>query len=129
MIERVKEITDKITMTIFGQLLGLRVERDNQDPEKGRVFLQVTYSCTCRRTGALEQWNGRKWYLSKFMTDDEIIKTAYAAFEATVKHEIMEGFKVDGVVLFNPHVDYRELLKISDREVKRLKQLNDSTEV
>lgn len=53
------------------------------------------------------------------MTNDEIIKTAYCAAEAAVKHEIMEGFKVDGVILFNPHVDFEELLKISHLEVKR----------
>lgn len=53
------------------------------------------------------------------MTADEIVKTVYAAFEAAIKHEVMEGFKVDGIVLFNPHVDFEELLKISHKEIQR----------
>lgn len=65
------------------------------------------------------EWSGRKWYLSDYMTSDEIIKTCYVAFEAAVKHEIMEGFKVGGIVLFNPHTQYTELLKISHLEIQR----------
>jgi hypothetical protein len=53
------------------------------------------------------------------MTDDEIIKTSYGAFKAAVEHEVMEGFKVDGIILFNPHVNFEELLKISHKEIKR----------
>lgn len=39
--------------------------------------------------------------------------------EKAVIHEVMEGFTVDGKVLFNPHVNFEELLTISDREVTR----------
>jgi hypothetical protein len=53
------------------------------------------------------------------MTDDEVVKTAYVAFEAAVKHEILEGFKVDGKILFNPHVNFEALLTVSDKEVFR----------
>lgn len=56
------------------------------------------------------------------MKDDEIVKRAYVACEAAVRHEIMEGFKVDGIVLFNPHVNFEELLKVSHMEVKREQQ-------
>ena len=59
------------------------------------------------------------------MTDDEVVKTAYAAFKAAVEHEVMEGFKVDGQVLFNPHTPYEELLKVSNIEVKRKPSLSD----
>jgi hypothetical protein len=53
------------------------------------------------------------------MSDDEIVKTCFTALEQAIKHEVMEGFKVDGIVLFNPHVNYTELLKISNREITR----------
>lgn len=53
------------------------------------------------------------------MTDDEVVKTAYCAFEAAVKHEVMEGFKVDGKILFNPHMNFEALLSISDKEIYR----------
>jgi hypothetical protein len=31
----------------------------------------------------------------------------------------MEGFKVDNIILFNPHINFEELLKISDKEITR----------
>jgi hypothetical protein len=36
-----------------------------------------------------------------------------------VEHEIMEAFKVDGKILFNPHVNYLDLLDVSHKEVSR----------
>ena len=118
MLKRVKAITERITMSCLGVEHKLRVEHDNEF-ENGRVFLQVVYSAPCTKTGNNEEWKGRKWYLSKHMTDDEIVKTAYVAFESCVKHEIMENFKMDGVILFNPHVSFEELLKVSHKEVAR----------
>lgn len=118
MLNRVTEITNRITMSCFGAEFKLRVEKDNEF-DNGRVFLQVTYKAPCTKTNELSEWHGRKWYLSKHMTNDEIVKTAYVAFESCVKHEIMEGFKVDGIILFNPHVNFEELLKVSHKEVKR----------
>jgi hypothetical protein len=119
MIERVKLIAEKITMSLFGQELRLTVAYDKIHGIAGRIFLQVTYDAPCTKSGELQNWNGRKWYLSGYMTDDEIVKTAYCAFEAAVKHEIMEGFKFDGIIVFNPHINYLELLKISHKEIKR----------
>lgn len=117
---RIKEqLISRISLSCFGTEFKIRVEHDNEF-ENGRIFLQVTYSANCNETGEFKEWHGRKYYLSKHMTDDEIVKTAYTAFESCVKHEIMEGFKVDGVVLFNPHTDFEQLLKISHKQVKRI---------
>ena len=118
MIKHVKDITARISLSAFGTDFSLRVEHDNQNPA-GRIFLQVIYHAPCTKTGELQEWHGRKWYLSQHMTDDEIVKTAYAAFESAIKHEIMEGFKVDGIVLFNPHVNFEVLLAVSKQEVRR----------
>lgn len=121
MLNRVKQITQRITMSCLGVEHTLRVEHDNEF-KNGRVFLQVVYKAPCTKDGTLSEWKGRKWYLSQHMTDDEIVKTAYVAFESCVKHEIMENFKVDGVILFNPHISFEELLKVSHLEVQRNKQ-------
>lgn len=118
MLEKVKNLTSRITMSCFGTDFKLRVERDNEF-KNGRIFLQVVYGAPCTKTGEIQEWKGRKYYLSKHMTDDEIVKTAYVAFESCVKHEIMEGFKVDGIILFNPHINFEELLSISHLEVSR----------
>lgn len=115
----VRNIAQPITMDCLGISFGLRIERDVIDDRAGRIFLQVIYHAPCTKTGIVQEWRGRKWYLSGYMTADEIVKTAYAAFEATVKHEIMEGFKFDGQILFNPHVSFRALLSVSDMEVSR----------
>ena len=121
---KVLEVTNRISLEIFNKQMGLRVERDNKQL-MGRIFLQVIYYAHCRDTGKAQWWHGRKWYLSEHMTNDEIIKTAYAAFEAAVKHEVMEGFKVDGKVLFNPHVNFEELLKISHLQIQREPETKD----
>jgi len=118
MLTKIKTITQSISMNVFGNSFQMRVEHDNEF-ENGRVFLQVVYQAPCTKTGETKEWHGRKWYLSKHMTDDEIVKTCYAAFKATVEHEVMEGFKIGGVVLFNPHVDYQALLDCSANEVSR----------
>lgn len=118
-IQKVKAILERVSISIFMTDMRFRVEHDNQYRDTSRVFIQVVYDAPCVKTGLIKEWHGRKYYLSDFMTADEIIKTAYVAFESAVKHEIMEGFKVDRKVLFNPHVDFEELLKISDREINR----------
>jgi hypothetical protein len=122
MKRRVLSLLHRVTMSLMGQQFKLRVEYDCKDPLSGRLFIQVVYDAPCSKTGHADTWKGRKWQLSEHMTDDEIVKTMYAAFEAAVKHEILEGFKVDGRVLFNPHVNFEELLLISDKEVKREEQ-------
>jgi len=121
--EQVRDLCINIDMKCLGNdSFYLRIERDNEQPVDGRVFIQVNYSAPCIKTGELRQWSGRKWYLSRHMTQDEVIKTAFAAFKAAVEHEILEGFSVGGKLLFNPHVDFTELLSISQREVKRTEQ-------
>lgn len=118
MIAKIKQLLSRVTMSCFGADFKIRVEHDNEY-ENGRIFIQVTYDAPCTKTGEIKEWHGRKWYLSKHMTDDEVIKTTYCAFKAAVEHEIMEGFKLDNIILFNPHVNFEELLKVSNLEVKR----------
>jgi hypothetical protein len=116
-MEKVKKLCSFITMSLLGVNFNLIIEEDKK--YGGRVYLQIEYTCPCTKTGQDESWKGRKWYLSEHMTDDEVVKTAYTAFEAAVKHEVMEGFKFNSIILFNPHVNFRELLEISHKEVRR----------
>ena len=119
MRRRVILLKHRCSLSCLGVDFDIRVEPDCKNIESGRIFIQIVYDAVCSKTGKVETWHGRKWYLSEYMTDDEIIKTIYAAFEAAIKHEILEGFKVDGKILFNPHVNFEELLKISDLEIQR----------
>lgn len=119
----IKQTVKRLTLNLFGQSFKVLVEEDKV--YGGRIYLQISYMAPCTKTGIPEEWKGRKWYLSEFMTQDEVVKTAYAAFEAAVKHEVMEGFKVDDQVLFNPHTPFEEILKVSNKEIKRKPSLSD----
>lgn len=116
-LETIKALLQPITISLFGQKLYVTTDVDKLYGK--RVYLRVYYHSSCNKTGEIKMWEGRKWYLSPFMTDSEIVFTAYAAFEMAVKHEIMEGFKYDGNVLINPHIDFRKLLEVSPHEVER----------
>ena len=114
----IRSLCTRITLELFGKTFNIRVAQDLKS-SNGRTFIQIIYLEKCNKGGEEQEWRGRKWYLSEYMIADEIVKTVYAAFKATIEHEILEGMKVDGIILFNPHINFEELLKISHNEVKR----------
>lgn len=116
--EEIVDLCRSVDCSLAGVDFELMVLKDLKNP-KGRTFLQIWYDSPRSKTGKVGTRKGRKWYLSSHMIDDEIIKTCFAAFEAAVKHEILEGFRVANVIIFNPHLNYKELIKISHREVSR----------
>lgn len=126
-MDRVLELLERISAVCLGHTFTITAEYDKKYSMQtpfggdfyGRIYLQAHYTSTCTKTGKEGEWTGRKNYLSDYMTDDEIIKTAYVTFKQAVEHEIMEGFKVDDIILFNPHVNYNSLLKISNDEIGR----------
>lgn len=118
---RVKELISKISFKILGVDFIINANVDKLNPKNGRIYLQVNYIAPCTKTGEIQEWFGRKWYLSEYMTDDEIVKTGFAACKAAVEHEILEGYKVNEIILFNPHVNYENLLSISQYEIERIK--------
>ena len=121
--QRVMELIRTVSPVLFLNTFFWIMVRTDQvyrdENGEGRIYLQVEYRAKCNKTKELKSWKGRKWYLSEYMTDDEIIKTAWCAFEATIKHEAMESFKVNGQPLFNPHTPYDVLLTVSNKEIKR----------
>jgi hypothetical protein len=62
---------------------------------------------------------GRKWRVSPYMLDDEIVKTVWLAFEVAVKHELLEGFRFSGELVFNPHTPFSKFVEASRTEVFR----------
>lgn len=116
-LEKVRELTSHITFSVFEQKFYLSVLRDKKYGK--RIYLQWFYHAPCSKTGDIKEWRGGKHYLSSYMTDDEIVKRAWAAAQAVIHHEVMEAFKFDNVTIFNPHVDFRKLIEISPFEVTR----------
>jgi hypothetical protein len=117
--QSVRSLVNSLTAEVMGKHVLFRVERDVKRPKTGRVFIQCTYQSRCTVTKETRTWHGRKWYLSDHMTEDEIVKTCFAAFRATVDHEVMEGFKFDGRRIFNPHASWRALMAASSQQIYR----------
>ena|SRR6478609_9931979 len=74
----------------------------------------------------MEEQRCRKWYISRFSTPSEVIRTAYLAVVAAEAHERDENFLVDGVEIFNPHTNLFHLtsymLRAKDDVREPLKQ-------
>lgn len=119
-LKEVKQLVARISASVLEKSISFRVERDVQNPATGRIFIQCVYTAPCTVTQQLKEWHGRKWYLSDYMTDDEVVKTAYAAFKAAVEHEVMEGFTFDGQRVFNPHTPFQALMQSSKQEQFRI---------
>jgi len=54
-------------------------------------------------TGVIGRGRGREEIVRKGATISSVIKTAWLLVELMVRHELMEGFRFDGVRIFNPH--------------------------
>lgn len=67
---------------------------------------------TCNITGKPMGWRGRKWRLSPFMTDGEVVQTAFMAIMAANEHETREKFLYRGVTVFDPHYNIEKLVAL-----------------
>jgi hypothetical protein len=116
--QEVEDLISRVSIKIFEIDFNIHVLEDKK--YGNRLYIQGEYFAKCNKDPSLESyWYTRKYYLSDHMSSDEIIKTCYVCFEQAVKHEVMECFKVDNKILFNPHINFEELLKVSDKEISR----------
>lgn len=102
--DRVQELVNRIT---YRPNTGFRVLTKN-----GLVFLQHWQSIE----GEIQ--TGRKWYVSQYAVDSEIIQTALLATKVFEEHETRESFRFDGARIFNPHIDIK-----AQREASRTIQV------
>ena len=82
-------------------------------------YIQVQFKAPDTCTNQEADWNGRKWYVSKFATQDEVVLTCFKAVMTAVEHETREHFLFHGKAIFNPHPDVGMLLKLADQRVYR----------
>lgn len=101
-MESIKAIVDNISYNDW----TIRLDRyaDNGPP-----YVQILFMDKDRITGNLEQQRCRKWVLSFFMTDSEVVRTTFQAIQQAALHEVQEAFKYKGKRIFNPHMDYDAL--------------------
>ena len=69
---------------------------------------------------------GRKWYVSRFSTDGEVIQTALKAVLTALEHEARESFTYKGHAIFGPHFSIDALVRLA--EDKASQQRRDSGE-
>ena len=78
-----------------------------------RPYLQIQFDAPDSFTGVVERQYCRKWMLSYYMTDSEVVRTAYKAIEAAVLHELQEDFRFMEEPIFRPHYDVFALARLS----------------
>ena len=101
LFERVREIVNQID---YKPHTGFRVLRD----ARCVVFLQhVQHIEDCLAppdiVDEVFEQRGRKFYISTYMTDEEIVRTASLAVKTFESHEGNEWFRYKGDRYLNPH--------------------------
>jgi len=77
--------------------------------EQGNEFflLQIEYMEEDINTGKLELQKARKWYISPYATETEIVETAFAACRRSMEHVLKEHFLYQGHRVYSPHFDIK----------------------
>jgi hypothetical protein len=80
---------------------------------RGYWYLQVEdHKAIDNVTGEPCSWKGRKWLISKHMTDGEIVQTVFKAVMTAAEHELREAFMFNGQPIFDPHYDLDKLVAL-----------------
>jgi hypothetical protein len=80
--------------------------------EYSLVFMRVVCeNGTCNITQSSMNWKGRKWRLSYYMTEMEIVNTAFKAVITALEHEAREQFQVDGVAIMDSHRNLEDTIE------------------
>lgn len=88
--------------------------------KKGDGYLvQALFKAPCSITGKLEVQPTRKWYVSRWACESEVVRTLYKLVSAAEKHEREENFKYTNVAIFDPHRDVKELAKLKKIDVRK----------
>ena len=60
----------------------------------------------------MHSWTSRKWHLSAYMTESEVVQTALKAAITAEDHEAREAFHYLGLRPFQPHIPLTALLEV-----------------
>lgn len=71
--------------------------------------LRTTFQRPDTNTGKVAKGFGRWWHMPHDIRIDGVIKTAFAACELILKHELMEAFLYNEDRIFNPHHNLHDL--------------------
>ena len=94
--------------------VSIRVYRvDNEDTEL--EYLQVRGEVWDEVTRVYRTVSGRKWLLSRHMTETEVVQTAFLAVKTWGEHETRENFRYRGDCVFSPHIDVNAVADLVNR--------------
>ncbi len=83
--------------------------------QKGDGFLlQLSYIEKDIYTDKPSVQKSRKWYLTAFATESEIVDTAYAACVRSMRHVTKEHFLYQNRRVFSPHFDIKARIDLCD---------------
>lgn len=97
LVERVGRVTERafINCPFSGTPWRFAVQKvRGTSDEDGQVYIQARFYALDAETGQKEEQRGRKWLVSEYATDSEIVLTMLAAVKMAVQHEVHEAFKV-----------------------------------
>ena len=104
------------TIKRFENLLGDVTYKDwsliiNQ--RDGTAYLQWAFTDVDPVNGVPELQSCRKWQLSPYMTDSEIVATAFKAALSAEEHECRETFKYQGLAIYGTHTSLSTLVEMA----------------
>lgn len=73
------------------------------------IFIQCVFNALDVDTNEVSEQRGRKWYVSPFACETEIVRTVYLAIRQAEEHEVQENFRYLGEILYNPHTAVQRL--------------------
>jgi hypothetical protein len=103
LLERFRAILADVSCSPYGFIVG---------ETGGSLFLQVAAELPCNATGVMETQKGRKWLLSQWMTESEVVQTALMAVLAFEEHETRERFTWKGRAIYDGHYSADQLWEL-----------------
>lgn len=98
-IDDIADIVDNVQLDDFGHFLVKFYEGSNDRV----IYIQHAYSRLDAVTGEMGWGYGRKWHVSPYATESEIVLTCLKAAITDAEHEVREGFRYKGYPIFQPH--------------------------
>jgi len=112
--QEIQGILDKIELKGIFKSWKIVLKADGLDAKGNeRWTLQLLGRSPCSVTGEMEDWSGRKFFITQFMCHNEIVRTAKMAFDRAVEHERDEYFQYDGVAVDTPHKNYKLIVRMA----------------
>lgn len=104
-VEQIREIVEQVSFKDRTFLVA---------PLGHGAYLQVQYWEKDIDTGIVALQKSRKWYISKFATETEIVETAFAAVMRSMAHVVKEHFTYQGRRVYSPHFDVEARIELCD---------------